>query len=269
MSRHAEERGFTIVEVLVAALMMAMIVGAMATLFINGSDASVATQRQSQMISVADQQIEQIRREVKTQGFNGLALSGQPVPLPGGIPNRSYSSSLPADPYSFVKALSGCGPSSEEYLIEPNYDNTGEPIANLLGLLPWAGCTNTSTQIGEPLEILPGGFVQPQQTVTVGGDTAVVDTYVTDTYVGCNATGLGNCPDTSSGSVSCSAWPTASASTTCGDARRVIVAVVLNDHGRYDLGPGGPVYVSTVFTNPTPSNAPSSAIGFTVGGRIG
>ena len=49
----------------------------------------------------------------------------------------------------------------------------------------------------------------------------------------------------------------------------MIVAVVLDDHGRNDIGPSGPVYVSSVFTNPTPSNEPTSSIGFTVGGRIG
>ncbi len=274
MRRLVDSRGFTVVEVLVAALMMALVVGAAATLFINGSDASVATQRQSQLISVADQQIENIRQEVKTKGFNALAMSGQPVALPGAIPNSSYSSTLKTDPNSFVQNLTGCGSNSQELLIEANYNNTGEgvplnPQNLLLGLLPWLSCTNTSSQVGEPLQLLSNGFVQPQQTVTVGTDTAVVDTYVTDTYVGCNSSAFGNCPSTSGGSVSCSAWPTTAASTTCGDARRVVVAVILNDHGRYLLGPNGPVYESAVFTNPSPSNEPQSSIGFTVGGKIG
>lgn len=268
--RAPDDRGFTVVEVLVAALMMALIVGAAATLFAHGSDASVATQRQSQLISVADQQIEKVRQEVKTEGFNALAMSGQPVALNGLLPNSSYSSTLDVDPNSFVQSVTGCGSSNQEYMIQSNYDNTTEGISNLLELLPWATCTNSATQVGEPLEILTGyGFVAPQQTVSVGSDTAVVDTYVTDTYVGCNAAQLSGCPATSGGSVSCSSWPTTSGSTTCGDARRVTVAVVLDDHGRYTFGPSGPVYVSTVFANPTPSNAPSSSIGFTVGAKIG
>jgi type II secretory pathway pseudopilin PulG len=280
------DRGFTLVEVLVAALMMSLIVGAMAAMFLHGSDASVATQRQSQMISIADQQIENIRGQVKTSGFNKLAMSGQPAALPGTITNSSYSSTLNADPNAFVKSVTGCGSSNEELLIESNFNNTGEGVplnpanTSKSSLLPWVSCTNTGTltgtgaQIGEPLQILSNGFVTPQQSLTVGTDTFVVDTYVTDTYVGCNSSGLGNCPTTSSGSVSCGAWPSTTASTTCGDARRVIVAVILKQpgysgHARYDFGPTSPVYVSTVFTNPSPSNEPTSSIGFTIGGTIG
>jgi type II secretory pathway pseudopilin PulG len=272
--RLADSPGFTVVEVLVAALMMALIVGAAAALFVNGSDASVATQRQAQLVSVADQQLENIRQEVKTEGFNALAMNGQPAALPSSIPNTSYSSTLNVDPNAFVKTVNNCGASNKELLIESNYDNTAEGVPlspqNLtLGLTPWVNCTNTSSQFGEPLEILSNGFVTPQQTVSVGTDTAVVDTYVTDTYVGCNSSGFSNCPSTSSGSVSCGSWPTTSASTTCGDARRVVVGIVLNDHGRANFGPVAPIYESAVFTNPTPSNEPSSSIGFTVGGKIG
>jgi type II secretory pathway pseudopilin PulG len=273
--RLADTGGFTVVEVLVAALMMSIVVGAAAVMFAHGSHASVATQRQSQLISVADQQIENIRQQVKTNGFNALAMSGQPAALPGTIPNTSYSSTLKADPNAFASSATGCGSQNKQLLIEANYNNTAEGVplnpqdVTKVGLLPWVNCTNTSSQLGEPLEILSNGFVTPQQTVTVGSDTAVVDTYVTDTYVGCNSTAFGNCPSTSGGSVSCASWPSTTTSTTCGDARRVVVAVVLNDHGRYDLGPSGPVYQSAVFTNPTPSNEPSSAIGFTVGGKIG
>ncbi len=280
------DRGFTLVEVLVAALLMSLIVGAMAAMFLHGSDASVATQRQSQMISIADQQIENIRGQVKTSGFNKLAMSGQPAALPGTITNSSYSSTLNADPNAFVKSVTGCGSSNEELLIESNFNNTGEGVplnpanTSKSSLLPWVSCTNTGTltgtgaQIGEPLQILSNGFVTPQQSLTVGTDTFVVDTYVTDTYVGCNSSGLGNCPTTSSGSVSCGSWPSTTASTTCGDARRVIVAVILKQpgysgHARYDFGPTSPVYVSTVFTNPSPSNEPTSSIGFTIGGTIG
>ncbi len=72
----------------------------------------------------------------------------------------------------------------------------------------------------------------PQQTdVAVGSDTATVDTYVTDSYVGCNSS-LGSCPSTTSGSVTGCSWPTSTtSSTTCADARRVVVAVVMDNHG--------------------------------------
>jgi hypothetical protein len=49
----------------------------------------------------------------------------------------------------------------------------------------------------------------------------------------------------------------------------VIVAVVLNNHGRYTLGQASPVYVSTVFVNPLPSNAPNRSVGITLGVQLG
>ena len=53
----------------------------------------------------------------------------------------------------------------------------------------------------------------------------------------------------------------------------MIVAVVGNnsyaaDH-RAEIGPNAPVYVSTVFTNPDPSNSPDNPAGVTLGLNIG
>lgn len=275
--RATAESGFTLIEVVVAALIVGLIAAATATLMVHGSDSSIAAQRQSQLISVADQQIENIRAEVKTRGFNALAMSGLPAALPSGFPSSSFNSNSPTDPSSFVHVKSGCGSSGEELWIQSNYDDTteGAPVnpqnTAKPGVTPWSGsgCTNAGSEVGEPLEILSNGFVQPQQTsVTVGSDTAVVDTYVTDTYVGCNSTFSG-CPTVSGGAVTCSSWPTTTSSTPCGDARRVVVAVVLNDHSRYTIGPSTPVYVSSIFTNPTPSNTPTTSIGLTLGVQLG
>jgi hypothetical protein len=54
----------------------------------------------------------------------------------------------------------------------------------------------------------------------------------------------------------------------------VIVAVVMNNHGyatggRSEIGPNSPVYVSTIFTNPNPSNSPDNPAGVTLGLNIG
>jgi hypothetical protein len=49
----------------------------------------------------------------------------------------------------------------------------------------------------------------------------------------------------------------------------VIVAVVMNRHGRYNIGPSAPVYVSAVFTNPTPSNEPTNSLGINLGVQLG
>src|SRR5262249_5847036 len=151
-------------------------------------------------ISVADQQIENIRALVKTRGFNALAMSSPPVSLPGGFPSSSFNSVTHADPSSWTASATGCGSSNGGDLVAANYNDTTEnqpkdpQNTSTSGVSPFSSCTNSSTQVGEPLEILSNGFVSPQQTnVSIGTDTAVVDTYVTDTYVGCNSTFSG-CP---------------------------------------------------------------------------
>jgi type II secretory pathway pseudopilin PulG len=281
----AEEGGFTIIEILVAVLILAFVIAAGASLFAHGEDSSAAVERESQLISVADQQIETIRAEVKAEGFAELAMQGNPAALPSTIPNTSPFSSLKADPTAFATRKSTCGGSGYEYAIEANYDNTAEGAAENPdktaddGFDWWNGCDAGT----EPLVILDSvdAFVPAQQTVAVGSDTAIVDTYVTDTYVGCaNTSSTYPCPslaDTTSGGVTdeqvqsgCN-FPTITApsSTVCTDARRVTVAVVLDDHGRLNFGPSGPVYVSATFTNPVPTNSSTSSLGLTLGVHIG
>jgi hypothetical protein len=54
------------------------------------------------------------------------------------------------------------------------------------------------------------------------------------------------------------------------DVRRVIVAVLLNNaSGSKALGPNTPVYMSTLVSNPIPSNQPNSASGLRLGLNIG
>jgi Tfp pilus assembly protein PilW len=241
MSRVRDERGDTLIEIVVAAMLAALVIAAATALFVSGNDVSLAAQRQAELISVADQQIENIRQQVKTQGFSSLAMSA--LPATGSSATLSYSSKTDVDPNHFAVAASGCGLSNEGYTIETNYDNTSEGTASIPAE---SGC---GTGV-EPLLAQSGGFVTPQQTnVTVGSGTATVDSYVTDTNVGCNTTlGSGLCTN---------------------DARRVIVAVTFNNAGRYDIGGTSPVYVSTIFTNPTPTNAPNSSAGLTLGVQLG
>jgi len=276
MNRRRSEHGFTLIEVLMAALILVLVIAAASALFVRGSDASLSTQRESQAISIADQEIETIREQVKTDGFDSLAMSSQPsTGSSGTLANDGLTGlgSTHTDPNYFVSTgQNGCGSSNAGYAIEADWDDTSQGPAS--GVTPFSGCTDTASAIDEPLEVLSGGFVTPQQTnVTVGSYTATIDTYVTDTYVGCNAS-LGGCPVTTSGSVSGCSWPSGtSASTTCADARRVIVAVVVNggyasDH-RAEIGPNSPVYVSSVFTNPDPSNSPDNPAGVTLGLNIG
>jgi hypothetical protein len=172
------------------------------------------------------------------------------------------------DPNYFAPSSSGCGLSNQGYAIEANYDNTSEGA--MTGTPTWSGCTSGSFSVMEPLEILSGGFVSPTQTsVAVGSETATVDTFVTDTYVGCTST-LGGCPTVGGNTVSGCTFPTSTTSSTeCADARRVTVAVVPAASAPQDAAQNSPVYISTVFTNPTPSNAPTTAIGINLGASIG
>lgn len=281
------EHGFTIVEVLVAAVILILVAAAGTTLFVGGADSSVAAQRRSQMISIADAQIETIREEVKVKGFASLAMTGAPSALSTSTIPNTVPTGDEVDPYFFAKNLgtsAGCGTDGWEYQISANYDLASGgtptvPSTGASGVTSWQSCTSGY----EPMEILSGGFVTPQQTLTPANDSAVtdnyvVDTFVTDTYLPCNTS---TCPAvTSSGSgsstvetVACpgsSSFPTTtSSSTVCADARRVTVAVALDDHGKAAIGQATPVYLSTVFTNPTPSNEPTTSIGLTLGLQLG
>jgi acyl CoA:acetate/3-ketoacid CoA transferase beta subunit len=86
--------------------------------------------------------------------------------------------------------------------------------------------------------------------VPLGSGTANVYAYVTNTNVGCaDLSGSG-------GAANCA-----------GDARRVVVAVCYassdgtcqgspSSRSPYNASPTTPVYVTTIFTNPVPSNQP-------------
>jgi prepilin-type N-terminal cleavage/methylation domain-containing protein len=237
-----DEQGFTMIEVLIAAVISVTVIGAGAALFSTGNGSALASQRQGELISVADQQIENIRQAVKVNGF--AALTMKTAPASGTNSSLSYSSATHTDPNDFVSNSTGCGTSNAGYLIEANYDSSTEGLAP--GVASWTGCAMGA----EPLVVQAGGIVTALQTVTVGSDTASVYTYVTDTYIGCSSA-LGSC--------------TAAA----GDARRVVVAVLLNNGGRHNIGQNSPVYVSSIFTNPVPTNQINSSIGLTVGATLG
>ncbi len=250
-----EQEGLTVVEVLVAALFLALITGASATLFANGENTSLATQRQTALLQVADKQIEAIRQQVKTSGFAALGMKVAPLsdPLTSGanLSATNYNTSTTfTDPDHYVGDAGAC------FRIRSDYTNDSTGSAGIAtGVGTYAGCTAGS----EPLVVSgAGGIVTHYQTVSVGTETAAVYAYVTDTNVGCN-TGLtsGGCYGTGQ--------------TPLGDARRVIVAVVpvSATGGRYNVGPNSPQFAATIFTNPTPTNAPNASIGLTLGLTIG
>lgn len=243
----ADEDGFTLIEVLVGVLLLALVIAAASALFISDSDSSLAAQRESALLSAADQQIENVRQIVKTTGFSALGLSS--LPATASSATVKFSTATPLDPNSYVTM---CGASSA-YEIEADYDNSNEGLVSSLPVE--SPCTTAGV---EPL--VTGGTLPPSPpSVTVGSMTVTLYEYVTQTSVGCNASlGSGGCT---------------------GDARRVIVAAVDSQAAaqcgstatlnRCSLGANSPVYLTTIFTNPTPSNAPNSAIGLTLGVQLG
>lgn len=256
MSRlRRDEGGFTLIEVVIAALCLALILGAAATLFGTGNASSLASQRQAEAVDIADHYMENIRQALKTNtyGFSALAMNATPLAGTGGT--APGNAAAHTDPNDFAVSAAGCGASNRGYQIESNWDNTGEGTASTVS--SWSGC---GTGV-EPLVIdTLHGIVQPSQTVTIGsGSSAVtgtVDSYVTDTNVGCASTDPGGCNSSNAG-------------TPLGDARRVIVAVVIDSGGSHRIGPNTPIYISSIFTNPVPSNQSNTPLGITVGASLG
>lgn len=242
--------GFTLIEVMVGMLLAVIAIGALTELFVAGNDSALSAQRQSQLIAVADQQIEKIREQVKTNpsGFAALAMST--APAAGTDATLTADSLAHTDPNYFVKTSAGCGPDSSGYQIQTNYDHTDE--GTVASVPAFTGCPTAT----EPLVIKAGGIVTPLTSVSVGTDTASVYSYVTATNLGC----LGGSAD----------YVSPTAGPCYADARRLIVAVRLNSSGgRADIGQITPTYVSTVFTNPVPSNQPNASVGLTLGLNIG
>lgn len=251
LARIAEQqRGDTLIEVVVAAVLGVVIIGALTISFVSGNDSSLGAQREAQLVEVANQQMENIHQLVKVDGFSRLAMSS--VPPAGSSATLKFSSATPIDPNSFVTT---CGTTSA-YEIENNYDNTPEGLVSSLPTespCTTAGVEPLLTSASSSLSSLPSS-------VTVGSMSVNLDYYVTQTSVGCNASfGNGSCTN---------------------DARRVIVAAVdsqaasacssAGTANRCALGGDAPVYLSTVFTNPTPTNANlDSSIGITLGVQLG
>jgi type II secretory pathway pseudopilin PulG len=245
------EQGFSLVEAIVGAMISALIAGAVAMGLVESNDSSLATQRQTQLVSVLEARIEWIHQllaqEYTTNGFGVIALSTNP---PKGKDNSLPVD--PTDPNDFVvhhnesyKTEAG-KKTWEGFLIEKNYNNTEK------GVISGASATE-----GEQLDVdanngkIPGeNFVDltTEKTYTTekeaagsGHPYAVVNTYVTldpedvsEVTGGCNTT--------------------AGTESTAEDARRVIVAARYHPAGEGVLADTTPQYVTTLLTNPTPSN---------------
>ncbi|MDQ6779311.1 MAG: hypothetical protein M3071_24495 [Actinomycetota bacterium] len=263
-ARHfGDQSGDTLIEVLVATLMLVLIVSAVAGMMITNNKAALGNQRQTQLISVLQQRIEYVH-QVLTQnysalGFAAIALSSNPAP---GVDSTPPSDAT--DPNDFITPyVSGFttagGGTPEKFLIESNYNHTSEGTID-------GGTTDAETLQVDPTngKIAPVTYVDlatgasSLSAPTNGDPYATVYTYVTQAVTGVNAS-LSACTTTAG-----------VAGSTIGDARRVIVAARLyTPPGRVDnIGSKFPQYASTLLNDPVPANACQGATGLRIGLNI-
>jgi prepilin-type N-terminal cleavage/methylation domain-containing protein len=235
---HSDERGFTLIEVIVAALVLLLAFTALAVIFINGQNESSAAVEQSQLINAADQQIEQIRGQVNNAGFNALGLSAVPT-VASQFKNTDGSAATVQSTYEDPDAFAFTSGTASCYDINRNYD--GASAANFASETPpafiqWSDCAS----YGEPLQTLgtsamvqagtlsdgtaadPNGGKLPNGVAIHACSTSTsstiyspcfaefnstylnVYTFVTDTYVGCGTgTGTGTGTITTAAGVGC------------------------------------------------------------------
>jgi type II secretory pathway pseudopilin PulG len=239
----------TMVEVLVGAVLSALVIGAVAVGMASNSDSALATQRQAQLLAVLQSRMENVRQlfaqNYTATGFASLALSENP--------KKGEDASLPkspTDPNDFITpyvsgyntATSG---TTEGFLIEKNYNATGEGTVD-------GGSTFTETlQVDTTngriapvvyVDLTTGTSYSSAASVPSGHTYAIVNTYITITKV-----------MTSTSSTSCAT--TSGTSSNASDARRVIVAARLSSATAHkNLGSRTPLWATTLIANPIPSN---------------
>jgi prepilin-type N-terminal cleavage/methylation domain-containing protein len=278
--------GFTLVEVLVATLVLVLALVAMVGILIGGQSQSAASVQEAQLINIADQQIEHIRAAVATSGFSELAMSSAPSAPSSPESSSNIVHSTFKNPNTFVEG--SC------YEVASNYDNvntsaSSQPYGTApSGFVQWSYCGSDD---GEPLAVLGSpatalinvtgtasacntntttAITVPCTVSLYNGYTATVYAYVTDTFVGCGAssyssTGNSCSLPSTSGVCASGSYPTstATASTACSEARRVTVVVYPGGGGR--LTRATPVFLSTIVTDPTPVTSQSGSLGLTLG----
>jgi hypothetical protein len=222
-----------------AMLVGGMIVTAASTLFATGIHSSLAAEREAQMVAAAQLQIEAIRQAVVRSGFASLAMKT--------LPAKAGPDTDPSNPTDFIT------PNGTNFEIEENYNAPGSLAegtpATGEAMIVSAGGTVTAIQTNVP--IAPASS-------SGAAVTGTVYTFVTQVTDVCNTTLPTNASALCSGAGATSAADA--------DARRVVVAVKLDQvGGTRDNGPNAPQYLTTIITNPTPSNQVNSAAGLRIG----
>lgn len=213
----------SMIEVMVTLMITLSIVGTLTAFFVHASDSSLANTRQVNVLSLAQQQIENIRQKVKRFGFGTLGLTGS-VTKAG--PDTDAS-----NPTDFVTS------SLASFEVQDNYNVPGTILAT------------------EPL-VTGGTIAEITPNVSFGNATATVYTFITQVTDVCNSALA------TAGSL-CSGTVTAASNS---DSRRVVVAVQLDATNQLNSNhQQAPQYLTTILTNPVPSDQVNSVNGLRIG----
>jgi prepilin-type N-terminal cleavage/methylation domain-containing protein len=167
-TQRAGERGFTIIEVMIAVLVL--VVGLVGTLqaFISADDGNMATQQAQALSTAAEQQLEQLR----AMTYNSLALSS----LPTGTGDGNGTGDTSGDP------------SDPDYWVSGSYLKIANNFAQEAG-----GLLSTVAATGEAL--ISGGSVSPGPvTVTSDGYTVTIYRYISWVVDSCVLGSVNLCP---------------------------------------------------------------------------
>ncbi len=147
------EAGFSLVEVLVAMVLALIVIVAILTTLDKSTSTSLAQQRDTQAVSVGEQEIEQAQSLVKRYGFPSLALSAAPAA-------STPSGTNPVDPNVFV--------SGSNYKVLESWHDTSSTSLATEPLLISAGTAGGADRLA------PG-----PETIVSGATTTTVNRYVT------------------------------------------------------------------------------------------
>jgi type II secretory pathway pseudopilin PulG len=260
----ASQEGISLIEVIVGAFVSIVVAAAVATGLVQNNDSALATQRQTELLSVLQARVEWVHQMLtenySSVGFSAVALSSNPEKGKGYPPATS-----PTNPNDFITHWESgyttvIGKNdSEGFLIEKNYSNTGQGLVS--------GQTSDGEQLMvEPangkipaenfVDITTGTAYPTKEKLPAGDPYAIVNTYVT--LVPEDASQVAGGCNTPSGTGS-----------TAGDARRIIVVARYEPPSPQYNADSKPQYATTLLTNPTPSNQCQTATGLTgIGGLL-
>src|ERR1700735_4872303 len=165
-----DEEGFTIIEVMVAILVLAVALIGTLQAFISSDHGNLATQETQAVSTAAEQALEQLR----AMSYNSLALSSFPIQTGSGNPTGDTSGD-PEDPDYWVSGTN---------LVIPN--NFAQVTSGVL---------TTVASVGEAL--IGGGTINPGPvTVSSDGFNVTIYRYVTWVVDSCLLGSINLCPGT-------------------------------------------------------------------------